>query len=641
MKDSFQIDETDGKIYAMGTTAVAGGVHFSFASQGEKAELLLYKKGGALKARIPFPDNARTGDVWSMTLLGSFQGLEYAFLADGQEIPDPYGKHFTGREKWGSLEQLEGPLRTPVVEEGEPFDWEGDKLPRIPYENCVMYHIHPRGFTRHPSSGVEPKRRGAFGGIVDKIPYMKELGITTLEMMPPVEFQEIIMPDHVDGSPFGPEKPTGKLNYWGYTGAYSFAPKASYCSGSEKEPVKEFKNLVKCLHKNGLELVIELYFDGKEAPSYVLDAVRFWAQEYHVDGVRLVGSGPLKLLAEDPYLSRLKLFAERWEGVSAGRYKHLAEYNESFMVNMRRFLKGDEGQLEQMAFYNRRNPSDIGVVNFMAYANGFTMMDMVSYDRKHNEDNGEDGRDGTDYNQSWNCGAEGPSRKKKILQLRRKQLRNAMLLLFLSQGTPLLMAGDEFGQTKKGNNNSYCQDNEISWVNWGLRKTNGFIYEFAKYVIEFRKAHPVFHMDKEPALLDYRSVGLPDVSYHGEKTWCPQFEHFRRQFGILYCGKYGKRADASEDNYFYVACNMHWEPHEFALPNLPKELCWYVAFDTDDDAANGIYAPGNEKPLADQKRIRVMSRSIMALIGKEGRVETAGAGGRKGMKEKDGGKAPA
>lgn len=616
MKGSYQIEEADESIYGMGTTTFAGGTHFSFASEGEKAELLLYKNG-ALEARIPFPERGRIGSVWRMTVLGNFQGLEYVYAVDGREIPDPYGRQFTGRERWGSLEQLGRQIRTPVMEKEEPFDWEDDKLPQIPYEACVIYHIHPRGFTKHASSGVDRKRRGTFAGIGDKIPYLKELGITTLEMMPPVEFEELMIPSHGDGSPSKSERSSGKLNYWGYTRGYSFAPKASYCSGEAKAPVREFKNLVKCFHKEGLELVIELYFDGREAPAYVLDAVRFWAQEYHVDGVRLVGYAPLKLLGEDPYLSRLKLFAESWDGVNPGTCRHLAEYNEGFLTDMRRFLKGDEGQLDRVAFHSRRNPANVGVVNFMANTNGFTMMDMVSFDSKHNEDNGEENRDGTDYNQSWNCGTEGPSRGKKVLQLRRKQLRNAVLLLFLSQGTPLLMAGDEFGRTKKGNNNSYCQDNEISWINWDLMSTNSDLFEFVKYVIGFRREHPVFHMDREPSLLDYRSVGLPDVSYHGEKAWYPQFEKSCRQLGILYCGRYGRKADGSEDNYFYVAYNMHWEPHEFALPNLPKKLRWHVAFNTDEDAINGIYPAGSEKLLERQRQVVVMGRSIVVLIGKE------------------------
>ena len=619
MKKGFQIDRNDGRIYAMGVTAVAGGVHFSFSFKGEACAVLLYRKGArALKERILFPANSRTGDVWSMTVLGDFTGLEYVYEVDGHEVPDPYGRRFTGMEHWGSLDRLKKPMRTPVDVEGDIYDWEDDTLPAIPYDQCVIYHIHARGFTKHVSSGVDQAARGTFRGVADKIPYMKELGVTTLEMMPPVEFEEIMMPDRADGSPFEAEAPDGKLNYWGYTRGHYFSPKCAYSSGPVREPVKEFKDMVKALHKAGMELVVELYFDGKEAPAYVLDVVRFWAQEYHVDGVRLVGYAPLKLLGEDPYLSRLKLFAPDWDEVEPGDIRHLAEYNDGFMMDMRSFLKGDEDQLNRLLYHCRRSPERMGTINYMADTNGFTLMDMVSYDEKHNEANGEGNRDGTDFNQSWNCGVEGPSRKKRTVQMRRKQIRNALLLLFLSQGTPLLMMGDEFGRTKKGNNNSYCQDNDISWLNWGLLKSNRSIYEFVKYAIQFRKEHSVFHMEKEPALLDYRSVGMPDVSCHGIKTWCPMFDRFCRQLGLLYCGKYGSRPDGSEDDYFYVAYNMHWEPHEFALPNLPKGMKWYVAFNTDDESANGMYLPGSEPLLENQKSMMIMARSIVVFIGREG-----------------------
>ena len=618
MKESFQIDRTDGKMYAMGVTAVTGGMHFSFASKGKSCTLLLFKNGGKTpKAKIVFPSCLRTGDVWNATVLGEFGGLSYSYEVDGKEVPDPYGRQFTGLERWGSLERLDKPVRTPMSE--DIYDWEDDVLPRVPYEDCVIYRIHPRGFTKHPSSGVGQVKRGTFAGAAEKIPYLKELGVTTVEMMPPVEFEEIIRPEQ-GGSPSLPDKPDGRLNYWGYTRGYSFAPKSSYCSGSVKTPAAEFKDMVKAFHREGMELVIELFFDGGEAPAYVLDAVRFWAQEYHVDGVHLVGYTPLKLLGEDPYLSRLKLFAADWDGVAPGEDKHLARYNDSFMMDMRSLLKGDEGHLNQLAFHSRHNPEQAGVINYMANTNGFTMMDMVSYDRKHNEANGEDNRDGTDFNQSWNCGEEGPSRKKRIVKMRRKQLYNAMAFLFLSQGTPLLMAGDEFGRTKKGNNNSYCQDNEISWVNWKLLENYRDLYEFVKHMIAFRKAHPVFHMTREPALLDYRSVGLPDVSYHGLKTWCPQFDNSCRQLGILYCGAYGEK-DGKEDNYFYVAYNMHWEPCEFALPNLPKGLGWHMAIDTDTD--RGIYPEEDRKILENQKQVMVMARSIAVLISREIPVQEA------------------
>lgn len=616
MQKRYQIAVNDGRIYALGGTPVTGGMHFSFVSKGTACAVILYRRGARLRfERVEFPADSRTGDVWSMTLLGDFTGLEYVYEEDGKETPDPYGRQFSGRERWGSLERLGKPVRTPVVAEGEAYDWEGDKLPGIPYEDCVMYHIHPRGFTRHASSGVNQKARGTFMGVVEKIPYLLDLGITTVEMMPPVEFEEIIIPESRDGSPFEPKEPDGKLNYWGYCRGYVFAPKYSYSSAQDSGPVKEFKDMVKALHRAGLELIVELYFDGQEALSYVLDAVRFWAGEYHVDGVRLVGYAPKRLLSQDPYLSSLKLLASDWEGAEPGTRKHLAEYNEGFMMDMRSLLKGDEGRLNHLLSHTRRNPELTGVVNFMADTNGFTMMDMVSYDVKHNEANGEDNRDGTDYNASWNCGVEGASRKKRIVRMRRKQIRNAMLMLFLAQGTPLLMMGDEFGRTKKGNNNSYCQDNDISWVNWGLLKANRGLFEFVKYLIHFRKIHGVFHMAKEPALMDYRSVGIPDMSCHGEKAWCPVFDPYCRQFGILYCGEYGKTPDGSVDDSIYVAYNMHWEPHEFALPNLPRDLSWHVAFNTDDDEAGGMYPPDCQPAVRTPKKIMVAARTIMVLVG--------------------------
>lgn len=637
MTEKFTIIKDNGEMFPMGVTRVEGGIHVTMVSKAKECALVLYKKGKMVPAaKLPFPQESRTGNVWSMTVKGSFEGLEYAFEEDGREVPDIYGRRFTGWERWGSgqadrplhavfdapqsaLPQSalqESALQLPTLRQTAPqppvFNWENDQLPSIPFENEIIYHIHPRGFTKHASSGLQPSIRGTFKAVAEKIPYLKELGITTVELMPPVEFHEVL----------GEER----LNYWGYGPAFHFAPKAAYSCGPEHDAERELKELVKALHGAGLELIVELYFNGKEAPVYVLEAVRFWAREYHVDGVHLVGFAPLKLLAEDPYLADFKLYADSWQDVDFGEKRHLADYNQSFMQDMRGFLKGDEGKLNSVAFHTRNTPKEKGCVNYMANANGFTLMDAVSYERKHNESNGEENRDGTDFNQTWNCGVEGPTRKKKVVQMRRKQLRNAILLLMLSQGTPLLMGGDEFGRTKKGNNNSYCQDNEISWLNWDLLKANQDIYEFTKYAISFRKAHPIFHMAKEPALLDYDSVGIPDVSYHGVKAWCPEFDDFRRQLGIFYCGKYGKKPDGSEEDYFYVAYNMHWEPHEFALPNLPKGKKWHLAFDTDNEELNGIYPEEAQKPLKTQKAVMVMARSIAVLVGKD-------AGEDKGEKE--------
>ena len=610
--EQYKIAKHEMGIYSMGLSKVSGGIRLSVAAQGEECRVLLFKAGEENPVRtISFPAGSRKGDVWSMVILGEdFENLEYCFEIDGKLFSDPYGKRFTGREVWGDLERASALLRTPI--EFADFDWEEDTLPQIPYEDSIIYRLHNRGFTKHASSKV--KNKGTFDAIREKIPYLKKLGITALELMPVNEFSEVIMQEHVQGNPFGVDKPVGKLNYWGYTSGNYFAPKASYAS--EKNPSSEFKGLVKALHKEGLELIVELFFTGKEAPSFVLDVVRFWVYEFHVDGIHLVGTPPLDILERDPYLSRIKLFAVSWDPAYEGKVKHLGEYNDGFLVDMRRVLKGDEEQMKNLAFRTRSNPAGYGIINYMANTNGFSMMDMVSYDTKHNEENGEKNQDGYPYNYSWNCGVEGPTKRKKVLELRKKQLRNAFLLLLLSQGTPLIMAGDEFGNSQSGNNNAYCQDNEVSWLNWNLVKTNQDILEFVKAVIAFRKAHPVFHMLKEPRIMDYLACGFPDVSYHGVKAWCPEFDNFRRQLGIFYCGEYGRKPDGTADNNFYVAYNMHWEPHEFDLPNLPKKEQWHVVFHTDKGELNGIYPEGKE-PAAEGKRFLVPPRSIVVFIGKK------------------------
>lgn len=614
--ETYRIAEDRNLWYPMGITRTGKGFHFCVNAQGESCNLVLFHKGTEKPfMKIPFPAEKRQGDVWNMTVeaesFENFKDMEYCYEADAAMFPDPYGTSFTGREKWGSLSQIKKKMKTPVME--EDYDWEGDRPLLIPYSDMIIYRIHTRGFTK--KAVLENAERGTFQAIAEKIPYMKELGITTLELMPPMEFSEVLMTNHADGNPYAKDEPTGKLNYWGYTDGFYFAPKSSFSSGKEKNPRREFKDLVKALHKAGIELVIELYFAGKESPVFVLDTIRYWVREYHVDGVHLVGFAPAQLLGTDPFLSRTKLFATSWDGVGGNTGKYLGEYNDGFLTDMRRFLKGDEDTLNRVVFRIKRNPKGLGVINYMANTNGFTMCDMVSYEMKHNEKNGEANQDGSNYNFTWNCGAEGPTRKKKIQEMRKKQLRNAMLMVFLSQGTPLLMAGDEFGNSKNGNNNSYCQDNDISWLNWDLLETNKDIYEFAKYVIAFRKKHPVFHMEEEPKILDYRACGYPDMSFHGVNAWKPEFENFRRQLGIMYCGDYAEK-NGEKDNYFFIAYNMHWEPHEFALPNLPKQMKWHVAFNTNENACNGMYQEGEEPEIKSGKHFMVHARTIVVFVGK-------------------------
>ena len=630
----------DNRRYPLGAVQTEEGVHFSVVWAGENCRLLLFGKDRKKpEAQVDFLPQERIGDVWNVTVAGDFQDMAYCYEMDGIPREDPYGIRFYGREKWGNEKTLSKVLPAAVI--SREYDWEGDAQPEIPFEESILYRLHVRGFTKHASSGVE--NRGTFAGIAEKIPYLKKLGVTTLEILPPVEFQEVMVLSGPDRNPYRKEEtPSGRLNYWGFVPGLAFAPKASYCSGREKEPEREFKDLVKALHREGMELIMDLFFTGLETECYVLDVLRFWAREYHVDGFHMIGYAPAALVGRDPYLSRVKLFSSSWEGIDGGQHRHLAEYNEGFCIDMRRFLKGDEDMLNSLVARTRKNPSSHGVVNYMANTNGFTLMDAVSYDRKHNEENGENNQDGCDYNYSWNCGVEGPTRKKKIVEMRRKLLRNALLLTFLSQGTPLILAGDEFGNSKNGNNNSYCQDNEISWLNWNQTKTNKDLLEFVKAVIRFRKDHPIFHMPQEPRNMDYQSQGMPDVSYHGVKAWCPEFENFRRQLGILYCGPYAKKADGSPDDYFFVAYNMHWEPHDFALPNLPKNMRWFVAVNTDSRDGLGICQPGKEIFLEKQKQYLIPPRTIVVFMGKvweektekDGKKEKARRKGKAGKQKK-------
>ena len=609
-------------LYPLGVTPVEGGAAILVQAEGTDVKLLLYRAGEKeVWKTVDFKEENRVGNVWSMFLREEgLDGLEYQFQADGRIFSDPCAKNVTGRAVWGDMERAGKPDRCRFA--WESFDWAGDKKPEIPYSETILYRLHVRGFTKHPSSGV--KARGSFSGVREKIPYLKDLGITSVELMPVTEFEEVMT---ARDERSGEEYPTGRINYWGYGSSYLFAVKSAYKSAASASAEREFMELVKALHREGMECILEFYFTGKEPAARVLEALRFWVEEYHVDGFHLSGFAPIALIAADPFLKATKLFAADWGpafegqrgsgypapggGIVPVREKNLAEYNAGFQDVMRRFLKGDEGMIQEFMYRARRNPADFAVINYMANTNGFSLMDLVSYDRKHNEENGEENRDGSDYNYSWNCGEEGPSRKKKIAALRKKQLKNALLLLFLSQGTPLLLAGDEFGNTQKGNNNAYCQDNEISWLNWKLLKTNAWLYGFVRALIAFRKRHPLFHMAREPRLMDYKSCGRPDLSYHGENAWKPEYENFRRQLGMLYWGPYGEWEEKSADDTFYVVYNMHWEPHTFGLPRLPKGQLWHVVCDTSKETEN--LDGGAEPVLENQTHAVLPPRSILVL----------------------------
>ena len=589
--------------------------------------LILYKKGSPeAEIEISMEPETRYGDLRSVEIADlPADSYEYNYRIAGRMVTDPYARRIVGRELWGQVPENGSSLRASIP--SEDFDWEGDEPLRLPYTEVVAYVTHVRGFTKHPTSGVRAK--GTFAGIQEKIPYLKSLGINQLELMPVYEFAEAEAWD--ERRP--PIRRGGKaeeplINYWGYTDSYYFAPKASYAASGD--PVQELKTLVRELHKNGIELILEFYFPKGMQTARVLDCIRYWVLEYHIDGVHVNRNHtPVEALAQEPLLSHTKIMSEGfemdeiYEERHSPSFRNLAEYNDGFMMDIRRFLKGDEGMIPGFIWRARRNPGNCAVMNYLAGHNGFTLMDAVSYDEKHNEANGEENRDGTDYNYSWNCGEEGPSRKKKTMELRGRQLRNALVMLYLSQGVPALYGGDEKGNSQSGNNNVYCQDNELSWIQWKPGKKWEFLEDYVRLLIRFRRKHPVFHQEAELRQTDYLSCGHPDISYHGKRAWFGDFENYSRSVGIFYAGEYvsansdGKRSDDS----FYVAVNMHWIPHEFALPKLSGRQVWTLALDTGAEGTDGIFPEGREEVLSDQHLIHVPERTILVLRGQERRPE--------------------
>lgn len=611
-----------GQTYPLGVSPYPNGFNIAIPIQARKeCGILLYGKNQNT-IQIPFSEKYMMGDLYTIFVEGiDITKYKYQFYKDEESFLDPYGKRIVGRDIWGETARSEKSFYCQTI--SEEFDWEEDKPLNVPYCDSILYSLHVRGFTKHKSSKV--KAKGTFAGLVEKIPYLKELGITGVELMPIYEFDEIIKnPSYAKPDekllPYIDEKNQTweyKINYWGFTEGNYFAPKSSYAHSDD--PVKECKEMIKQLHKNGIEVLMQVYFPEAVTQSHILEVLKFWVREYHIDGFHLLGTDiPMKLLAKDPLFGKTKLIVERmdlsylYNEAEKPQFKNAAVFHEEFMYETRKYLKSDGDMLSTMAELFRRNPSKSAVVNFLTSYQGFTLNDLVSYDRKHNEKNGENNKDGSDYNCSWNCGAEGKTRKKQVLELRKKQVRNAWLMLFFAQGTPMILAGDEFLNSAEGNNNPYCQDNEISWLNWRQLETNREMVEFVKFLIDIRKNHPILHKEDQFKIMDYISCGYPDLSYHGDMAWYPQFENYNRHLGIMFCGKYAKINKKKEDDFFYVAYNTHWVEHEFALPKLPSGFKWYILTESE----KGEYS--KEAPIVSKKQtqITVPGRSILVLIGK-------------------------
>lgn len=591
--------ESESKLLPFGVSDSVNGINFSFPTDEQIDKIKIYSNISPYEIidEIDISDY-KVADIYSFSLKGVLSAdITYTLWDKDRQIRDNYGMVVLGNSIFG--EKRGEPVRYGIYHSDE-YIWKDDRKPNHSYEDSFIYRLHVRGFTKHRSSRV--KNKGTFAGIVEKTEYLKELGVTAVELLPAYEFDEYID----DGTD------TGKINYWGYGNAHYFAPKESYSSKKGGGQINEFKNMVNELHKADIEVIMDFYFVPGTNPFFIIDCLRHWVIEYHIDGVHLnMEVAPVEMIKEDPVLASVKIFADMWDIVdrfkrkSPNKNKNLAIFNDDFMVNVRRFIKSDEGQTYGLSEKLKRNPEGCGIINYIANHYSFTLMDAVSYDRKHNESNGENNSDGTDFNYSWNCGIEGPTKKRKIKYLRLKQIKNALTILFLSQGTPMICAGDEMGRSRMGNNNPYCQDNDITWINWKLLETNREIYDYVSALAAYRRRHRVLHMREEPKNIDYLSVGLPDISFHGVEPWRVDFSYGSRQLAVLYNGKYG-----DNENSIYVAMNAYWEDIVFNIPEASINGSWKYVMSTEmlqetEETENNAYSQNA------QRKIKVPARSIV------------------------------
>jgi len=548
-------------------------------------------------------------------------------------------------------------------------------------EDLVIYEAHVRSFTAHPSSGV--KYPGTFAAMHEKIPYLKELGINCIELMPIYEFDEF------ENSRKHPDTGELLLNYWGYSTVNFFAPKAGLAAtGKFCMQVDELKTLIKELHKNGIEVILDVVFnhtaEGNElgptisfrgldnrtyymltpegyyfnfsgcgntlncnnpiVRSMVLDCLRYWAAEYHIDGFRfdlaaILGRDPwgaplanpplLETLAFDPVLGKCKLIAEAWDAGglyqvgSFPAYGRWAEWNGKYRDDLRRFIKGDPsltGALSQRIqgspdLYGWNGHGPTASINFITCHDGFTLYDLFAYNEKHNEANGENNRDGGDDNHSWNCGCEGETGDPAINNLRRRLAKNAWALLLVSRGVPMVLMGDEAGRTQHGNNNAYCQDNEINWLDWSLVESRQDLLRFARLMVAFRNAHPVLRNREHYSNSDCRNCGHADISWHGEYVGQPDWSENSHCLAFMICGEYAKGGSAKDDD-IYVATNNGCSGQYFNLPECRSGRRWHVALNTGMPSPEDIFAVGEEPRLENQSGIFVGPRSVVVLVGK-------------------------
>ena len=609
MADSYHFNTSYAREVLPGTTILPDGAVFSVVLRSSNAcGLILYHLPELTEVRIPFTDEFRCGSLYSVKV----EGLKpsewaYRYYRDDLTFEDPYARELIRVTK-KDLEQTIELTLCRLFPYPEAALKEAPALPPLQWENELIYCLHVKGFTASRSSKV--RRRGSFAGVTEKIPHLKELGVTAVELLPVYELR----PESEQRARYrllaAAEQEIEKPNFWNFGEGCYFAPKAAYSSGDR--PAEEFAAMVDALHDAGIRVFLQLYFPNTVSIHTRLETARFYVTRYRVDGFHLKGDdAALKAIASDPILSDTALLYYGFpyeelqvvdsENPASGvpSIYHLAEYNDSYEYLLRRFVKSDDLIMQEFMREFLSVKRGHGAIRYVTNYEGFTLMDLVSYNRKHNELNGEDNRDGNDHNFSWNCGVEGKSRKLQVRSLRQRQIKNFLLLLMLSQGTPLLLAGDELENSQDGNNNPYCQDNETGWVNWKANEDSREILEFTKRISAFRREHEVFRRSKPFLMSDNVGAGYPDVSLHGREAWKPDLGGYSHTIGICYY--------EGEGRLLYLAVNMYWHPQELGLPTPPAGTKWQIIADTFETGAFLTVDP------KESHQIMVRGRSIQIL----------------------------
>ena len=689
-KTTLLYQTTKGDPHPLGSTVYPDGVNFSVFSQNAASmELLLFAEGNSTE---PFQiikmtdEGNKSFHFWHIFLVDAKPGLHYAYRVHGPEEKKP-GQRFTpekvlidpyaygnSMDLWnrGAAclpgDNLTQSMRSVVIDPLD-YDWEGDRPLNRPMQDSVIYEMHVGGFTRAGNSHVTSP--GTFRAVIEKIPYLQSLGVTAVELLPVFQF------DDTEAHEFEGNKLN---NFWGYSTMAYFAPHPGYCeSAGEAQHMTEFRDMVKALHKAGIEVILDVVFnhtdegnhqgptfsfrgfdnlnyyylvDGNQDYYYdytgcgntfncnhpvgskmIVECLRFWVEYMHVDGFRFdegsvlsrgPGGAPMEFppvlwqIELDDVLAETKVIAEAWDAAGLYQVGHFpgfrwAEWNGVYRDTLRKFIAGEAGIVGDLAdritgspsLYQSNGHLPINSVNFITAHDGFTLNDLVSYNNKHNEANGEGNRDGVDDNMSWNCGAEGPTDDPAINALREQQIRNFATLLMLSQGVPMFVMGDEVRRTQGGNNNAWCQDNPIGWFDWTQTQTEAGMLRFWSELIAFRKSHPAVHRARFfSGAMNER--GMPDISWHGTKLNEPGWNdpHARALAWTV--------AGSLAHSDIHVMVNMYWEPLTFEIPQI-NERAWYTAVNTALPSPQDINAPGNEV-LVNSHHVEVSGRSIVVLI---------------------------